>query len=64
VFVAIKQNLRLCLICERVFTRQGAAEHPHISNPTASAQIATTESRLTNSWRETCTSNAMCFHLH
>jgi len=34
--------------------------------PTASAQIATTESRLTNSWRETCTctSNAMCFHSH
>jgi hypothetical protein len=31
VFVAIKQNLRLCLICERVFTRQGAAEHAHVA---------------------------------
>jgi hypothetical protein len=30
VFVAIKQNLRLCLICERVFTPQGA-EHAHVA---------------------------------
>ena len=31
VFVAIKQNLRLCLICERVFTPHGAAEHAHVA---------------------------------
>jgi hypothetical protein len=26
-FRVLDENLRLCLICEEVFTRQGAAEH-------------------------------------
>jgi hypothetical protein len=27
VFVALRDNMRRCLVCERVFTRQAAAEH-------------------------------------
>jgi hypothetical protein len=27
VFRVLNENLRLCLICEEVFTRQGATEH-------------------------------------
>jgi hypothetical protein len=27
VFGVLNENLRLCLICDEVFTRQGAAEH-------------------------------------
>lgn len=27
VFCVLNENLRLCLICDEVFTRQGAAEH-------------------------------------
>jgi hypothetical protein len=26
-FRVLNENLRLCLICDKVFTRQGAAEH-------------------------------------
>jgi hypothetical protein len=27
IFVALSQDMRQCLICDGVFTRQGAAEH-------------------------------------
>jgi hypothetical protein len=27
IFVAVSQDMRQCLICDGVFTRQGAAEH-------------------------------------
>jgi hypothetical protein len=27
IFVALSQDMRKCLICDGVFTRQGAAEH-------------------------------------
>jgi hypothetical protein len=27
IFVALSQDMRRCLICDGVFTRQGAAEH-------------------------------------
>jgi hypothetical protein len=30
VFLALAKDLRLCLICERVFTRMEAAEHSSI----------------------------------
>jgi hypothetical protein len=31
VFRVLNENLRLCLICDEVFTRQGAAEHAHVA---------------------------------
>ena len=30
VFRVLNENLRLCLICEEVFTTEGAAEHAHV----------------------------------
>jgi hypothetical protein len=30
VFVALRQDMRECLICDAVFTRQGAAEHADV----------------------------------
>jgi hypothetical protein len=31
VFGVLNESLRLCLICDEVFTRQGAAEHAHVA---------------------------------
>jgi len=31
VFGVLNENLRLCLICDEVFTRQGAAEHENVA---------------------------------
>jgi len=31
VFCVLNENLRLCLICDEVFTRQGAAEHANVA---------------------------------
>jgi len=31
VFSVLDENLRLCLICDEAFTRQGAAEHAHVA---------------------------------
>jgi hypothetical protein len=42
IFVALSQDMRRCLICDGVFTKQGAAEHvrvlctPRFSTKTAS----------------------------
>ena len=30
IFVALSQDMRKCLICDGVFTRQGAAEHARV----------------------------------
>ena len=30
IFVALSQDKRRCLICDGVFTKQGAAEHAHV----------------------------------
>ena len=31
VYGVLDENLRLCLICDEAFTRQGAAEHAHVA---------------------------------
>ena len=33
VFRVLNENLRLCLICDEVFTAQGAAEHSQVPCP-------------------------------
>jgi hypothetical protein len=42
VFGVLNENLRLCLICEEVFTMQGAAEH---------ADVACSPKRIGQYWR-------------
>jgi hypothetical protein len=31
VFCVLDETMRLCLICDEAFTRQGAAEHAHVA---------------------------------
>jgi hypothetical protein len=55
VFRVLDENLRLCLICDEAFTRQGAAEHataacyfPKPPNDGGSAQNPTNDSSTSN----------------
>ncbi len=46
VFCVLDETMRLCLICDETFTRQGAAEHAHVACPPVPTPLPQNVARL------------------